>query len=185
MRSVCLLSLFLLLAATAGYSAELRSVKVDRVDGVYRMQSEIWLDASLDATYAVFLDWDVSQEFSSTIIDSRDLEADESGLPGFYIKHRGCVLFFCTSFERRGHVEHEATTWIRATANPDESDFHLSNEYWSFSEDGEGTVVSYDLEFKPKFWVPPLIGPYMIKRKLANDGGGAIDRIEAIAQERQ
>jgi hypothetical protein len=35
---------------------------------------------------------------------------------------------------------------------------------------------------QPKFWVPPAIGPFIIKRKLKNDGGDAIDRIEAIAK---
>jgi hypothetical protein len=35
---------------------------------------------------------------------------------------------------------------------------------------------------QPKFWVPPGIGPYVIKRKLKSDGGDAIDRIEAIAR---
>jgi len=35
---------------------------------------------------------------------------------------------------------------------------------------------------KPKFWIPPGIGPYLIKRKLRNSGSDAIDRIELIAQ---
>ena len=109
--------------------------------------------------------------------------ADENGKPGYYVRNRGCVLFFCKSFERYGYVEKEPWKIIRASADPERSDFHLTNESWRFTADGEGTIVVYDLEFEPKFWVPPGIGPYVIKRKLRNDGGGAIDRIEAIARE--
>jgi len=44
-------------------------------------------------------------------------------------------------------------------------------------------VVAYRLTMEPAFWVPPAIGPYLIKRKLRNDGGDAINRIEEIARQ--
>lgn len=34
---------------------------------------------------------------------------------------------------------------------------------------------------EPDFWVPPLIGPWIIKRTLKVDGMDAIGRIEALA----
>jgi hypothetical protein len=110
------------------------------------------------------------------------MEADESGRPQFYIRNKGCVLFFCQSFERQGYIESRPLSEVRAFANPDTSDFHFSNESWRFVPQGGGTLVTYDLEMKPKFWVPPGIGPFFIKRKLRNNGGDAVDRIEKIAQ---
>ena len=177
-------TIFLLLCviATAG-AAEMRSVEVDRADGRYVMRSEVRFAASVEAVYSVFADYDLSTQFSSAIIESRNIEAVKGGQPGFYIRNRGCVLFFCKSFERYGTVELEPYKIIRASIDPERSDFHLSNESWRFQRDGAGTIVTYDLEFKPKFWVPPLIGPYVIKRKLRDDGGEAVDRIEAIAQD--
>lgn len=172
----------LLLSHTIG-AAELRSVKVDRIDGRYVLQSEVWFDTDLDSIYAVFLDYDVAWRFTSFIVESRNVAPDESGRRRFYIRNRGCVLFFCKSFERNGHVEYQPREFIRSIADPDSSDFHSSLELWRFWEEGAGTLVAYDFEFEPKFWIPPLIGPYVIKRKLRNDSGGAIDRIEAIAQE--
>ena len=35
---------------------------------------------------------------------------------------------------------------------------------------------------KPKFFIPPIIGPALMKRKLKSGGIRAIDRIEAVAQ---
>jgi hypothetical protein len=43
-------------------------------------------------------------------------------------------------------------------------------------------MLIYDVDLKPKFWIPPVIGPYILKRKLKYGSGNAINRIEAIAQ---
>lgn len=174
-------ALLLLLPATL-FAADLRSVDVDYRDGRYMMASVVWFDATVEQVYEVFRQWDLSTQFSSSIVEAFDIEADENGRPGFYIRHEGCVLFFCRSFERRGYVEHEPMTTLRAFADPEASDFLLSNEVWTFAAERGGTVVTYELLMKPKFWVPPAIGPWMIKRKLKNGGGDAVDRIEVIAQ---
>jgi hypothetical protein len=34
------------------------------------------------------------------------------------------------------------------------------------------------MEMKPKFWVPPFVGPYVLKRKIEKDGLEALQRIE-------
>jgi hypothetical protein len=65
------------------------------------------------------------------------------------------------------------------------SDFHASLESWTFEPEGAGTVVVYTFEFEPKFWIPPLIGPYVLQNKLKKDSVRALRRIEALAQERQ
>lgn len=163
-------------------AAEMRSVNVDYADGRYTMKSEVWFDATVQQVYDVFRQWDLSTQFSSTIVESADVEPDEEGRPQFYIRHKGCVWFFCLTFERRGYVESEPNEVLRAYTNPETSDFLLSNETWTFAAENGGTVVSYHLLMKPKFWVPPGIGPYIIKHKLRNDGGDALDRIEVIAQ---
>ena len=163
-------------------AAEMRSVEVEYENKHYTMQSEAWFDAPIEQVYAVFRDWDLSTQFSSAIVESRGLGPDENGLSQYYIRNRGCVLFFCLTFERYGYIESEPVSVLRAFADPETSDFLLCDEKWTFAEEDGGTTVVYDLSMRPKFWVPPGIGPYVIKRKLKNDGGDAIDRIEAIAQ---
>jgi hypothetical protein len=163
-------------------AAEMLGIEVDHEKGVYTMRSEVWIDATVEQVYEIFRYWDYSSEFSSAIVESRDVEPDAEGRPQFYVRNKGCVLFFCTSFERRGYVEAEPNKVIFAFVVPETSDFHLSNESWRFEQRNGGTVVTYDLEMKPKFWIPPGIGPYLIKRKLRNSGGDAIDRIETMAR---
>lgn len=177
------LAVFLLAsAATASFAAEMRGLDVAYEDGHYTMVSTVWFDAALEPTWHVFSRWDYSENFSSAIVEARDLEPDASGRPGFYIRNRGCVLFFCKSLTRQGYVERDEFRVLRAFADPEHSDFKVSNETWEFVEEGGGTIVTYTLYFKPAFWVPPAIGPYMIKRKLKMEGGQALDRIEMAAR---
>lgn len=181
-RGFILLVMWVLAVNSAG-AADLVSLEVDYKDGRYSMESVIWVDAGVDATYEVFSDWDLSTQFSTAIVEARDLDPDEQGRPGFYIRNKGCVLFFCKSLVREGYVETKDDYLLQAYADPEKSDFRFCEESWEFVEQDGGTRVRYMLNFEPDFWVPPGIGPYMIKRKLSSDGGDAIGRIEEIAQE--
>lgn len=163
-------------------SAEILSISVDSDEGIYTMTSEVWFNASVEQIYAVYKSWDYSTQFSSAIVEARDMEPDQQGRAQFYVRNKGCVLFFCQSFERQGYVESELNAVVRAIANPETSDFHLSKESWQFLARDGGTIVTYDLLMRPKFWIPPGIGPYILKRKLKKSGGDAVDRIEVIAQ---
>ncbi len=174
--------LVVLAGQNVGAAAEMRSIDVQYKDGQYTVVSVVWFDARLGAIFEVFGSWDLSEEFSGAVVEARDLEPDEYGRAGFYVVNRGCVLFFCKSLTRQGYVESEEDKVIWAFADPANSDFKVSNEAWEFAEENDGTVVTYTLLMQPDFWVPPAIGPYLIKRKLRNDGRAALNRIEAIAQ---
>ena len=181
LAALCILAA-ISMAGTAA-AAELRDIDVQHSKGRYTVHSVVWFDATVEQVFEVFRQWDLSTKFSSAIVESRDIEADEYGRPQYFVRNQGCLLFFCKSFVRQGYVELEVNQELRAYADPEISDFRLSNETWTFAREGGGTTVSYHLQMEPKFWVPPGIGPFLIKRKFRNNGGEAIDRIEAIAQD--
>ena len=97
---------------------------------------------------------------------------------------QGGVLLFCKSFERYGYLLLEPQSNIVAVVDPEVSDFEYSRESWELISEGDGTVMIYNFEMDPGFWVPPVIGPYYIKRTLKRGGEDAIQRIEALAQGR-
>jgi len=173
-----------ILAPVLSDAAEMRLVHVDYDDGYYTLESDVWFDVGRKAVFEVFLDWDIAGEFSSIVVEAKNVGPDEHGGMGYYILNRGCILFFCKSARRNGSVTSQPYEIIRAVADPDNSDFELSDETWTFRDEDGGTSVRYRLKMKPGFWIPPLVGPYLMKRKLRNDGGEAIDRIEQLAQER-
>ena len=179
-----LLAVLLLLASGVATAAEMRSIDVRFEDGFYTLQSTAWFDAGLESTYEVFGTWDMSPEFSGAVVEARDIEPGADGRSGFFVLNRGCILFFCKSLKREGWVERERYTVLRAVADPERSDFEVCDETWTFVEADGGTIVNYHLNMRPGFWVPPGIGPYVIKHKLLRVVDGALDRIEVFAQER-
>ena len=173
----------MLLVAGSASAAEMQSIEVTHDGGAYSVVSVAWFATGIDETFDVFRKWDYSEQFSSAVVEARDLEPDEHGRPGFYVRNRGCILFFCKSLVRQGHIELEHNKSLRSFADPALSDFEFCNETWTFAEQAGGTRVRYELHMDPKFWVPPAIGPYLIKRKLRNDGTDALDRIERVARD--
>lgn len=176
-----LLAAVLLLCSGPVRSADLHDVLVERDDNYYHLTSEAWFDVTPEALYAVLKNHDLFSKFTSAIVESRNVEPDEEGRPRFYSRMEGCVLLWCKSFNRNGHLLLEPVTEIIAISDPDESDFALSRERWELVPDGEGTLLIYEFEMVPDFWVPPVFGPYFIMRALRVGGEKAIDRIEALA----
>ena len=171
----------LLLTTSVASAADLLSMDVTYDGERYQFESVVWFATGIEETYTVFSRWDYSTRFSSAVVEARDTEID--GVPGYFVVNRGCVLFFCKTLRRVGRVEREPNQVMRAFADPEKSDFRQADEVWEFSEEAGGTRVIYRLTMQPGFWVPPAIGPWMIKRKLRNEGDDAIDRIEEVARE--
>lgn len=163
-------------------AAELRFIEVDREDGVYSLRSVTWLDTTPEDLYAVLTDYDHFRLFTSAISESKNLDADAEGRPEFYTRMEGCVLFWCRSFVRIGHLELEPTSEIVAITDAERSDFKLANERWQLRAEDGGTLMIYEFKMIPDFWVPPVVGPYYMKRALASGGTKAAHRVEALAR---
>lgn len=176
----CWLAVTVLIAASVSHSAELRFVNVDRDDDHYQLRSLTWFATDSEQLYRVFTDYDQFHRFTSAITESKNLEPDEKGRPQFYTKMEGCVLRFCMTFDRNGHLELEGDK-VTAISDPEKSDFKKSHESWTMIPTTDGTLVVYQFEMIPDFWVPPVIGPYFITKALKSGGARAVNRIEAIA----
>ena len=178
----CLLTISFLFSASSLLAADLREVTVELEDDHYFLTSEAWLNATQEDLYRVLTNYDLFVHISSGFVETRNIEPSASGEPRFYTRMQGCVLVFCKSFERYGHLVLTPLSEIIAIGDPEESDFDYSRERWNLIRDGEGTLLIYHFEMDPSFWVPPVIGPYYIKRTLRRGGKDAINRIEALAQ---
>jgi ribosome-associated toxin RatA of RatAB toxin-antitoxin module len=176
-----LLGAALMLQSPAPQAAELLDVQVDLRNKRYRLYSEVQFDVGPKALYELLIDYEKFDKFTSAIVESKNIEPDERGRPGFYARMEGCVLLFCKSFIRNGYLLLTPIAEIVAIANPEGSDFKFSRERWQLIPDSNGTLMIYDFEMEPAFWVPPVIGPYFIQRTLRRGAHRAVDRIEALA----
>lgn len=178
------LVLLLLSSLTVGWAATIRTVQIDRKDGRYVLESDTFLQAPPNAVFRVLTDYDQFAQISSVFEESRFVGSDDDGTPLVYTRVEGCVWFFCKTMERVERLEFEAPDFIATTALPARSDFRYSRSEWQLSPEGaNGTRVMYRLEMEPDFWVPPVLGPMLIKRKLVKGGADAVERIEGLAQQ--
>lgn len=175
-------SLALSFAACGAMAADLRDISVEYEDNRYRLESEVWLAAPPEDVYRVLTDYDLFVRFTSAFVETYDVAPDEQGRPRFYTRMEGCMLLYCKSLERVGYLLLEPRSEIVAVAVPEKSDFKYCRERWRLVEESGGTLMIYDFEMEPDFWVPPVIGPWIIKRTLREDGIDVIDRIESLAR---
>ncbi len=177
-----LLGITLLLHSFTSRSAELRDVQIELRDERYHLFSETYLDVSREALYEVLTDFEQFEKFTSAMVEARNTEPNEKGQPGFYTRMEGCVLLFCKSLIRNGYLTLIPRLEIIAISIPEESDFKFSRERWQLIDFEDGTIMIYDFEMEPDFWVPPVIGPYVIQRALRSGAERAVNRIEKLAQ---
>lgn len=179
-----LLSLLLLSQVAAG-AAELTDVEVRHDDGRYQLTSRTYFNATQAQLYRVLTNYDLFTKFSSAFAESENREPDAEGRPQFYTRLEGCVMMFCKSYIRYGHLELTPEYDIVAIVDPEASNFKYSRERWQLIPEGEKTLLIYNFEMEPDFWVPPIIGPFVIKRALRSGGDEAVGRIEALALGRE
>ena len=171
----------LILTSFSLRGADLRDISIELVDERYHLTSETYLEVKPESLYAVLSNFELFEKFTSAIVESDNTGPDELGRPGFYARMEGCVLLFCKSFIRNGHLLLSPVDEIVAITDPEESDFKFSRESWQLIPEGDGTIMVYDFELEPAFWVPPVIGPIYIQHALRGGAERAVNRIEALA----
>lgn len=169
-----------------GAAAVIHDLDVTRHRGRYELVTHTHLDAPVDGIYAVLTDYDDNgyRRISRIYEESGYVGADEDGTPLVYTLVKGCVAFFCKEMRRVSRLEVEPPNFIRTTALPGRSDFKYSRSEWHLEAAQEGTDVTYRLVMEPDFWVPPLIGPWILERRFKEGGVRALERIERLARRR-
>jgi len=184
MKSRCGAAAVLAGAALCVGAGELHSLDVTRDGGRYELVAETRLDARAEDIFAVLIDYEDGGfgRISSVYKESDYLEPAPDGTPIVYTRMEGCLLGFCKSMERVERLEVDEPHYIRTVALPEHSDFEFSVSEWELRPVDGGTEVTYRLAFDPAFWVPPVIGPLVLKHQLKAGGERAIYRIERLAR---
>jgi hypothetical protein len=166
-------------------AATIDALDVTKEKGIYSFEANARLDATRESIYAVITDFDDNaySRISRVYKESRYLEPAADGTPIVYTRMEGCMKRRCISFERTERLETEAPRWIKSTALPERSDFKHAMSEFVLEPDGDGTKMIYRLEIEPDFFIPPLIGPWYLKRTLSRSGLRAVTRIEGLARE--
>jgi hypothetical protein len=172
-------------AGALAAAATIDDLEVKRDRDRYSLEANAWLDASPESIHAVLTDFDDNaySRISRAYKESRYLDPAADGTPLVYTRMEGCALWHCMTLERTERLETEAPHWIKSTTLPEGSNFKHSVSEWRLERDGDGTMMRYTLEMEPDFFVPPIVGPWYLKRTLSQGGLRAVARIERLARE--
>ncbi|HKJ70230.1 MAG TPA: SRPBCC family protein [Gammaproteobacteria bacterium] len=161
-------------------AATIRHLEVQREGDAYTVRFEGVVDAEPDRVFALLTDFGRLTRLNPGIV-----EAGRVGTGDGEVRVRtvleGCVAFFCRRMERVQRVRSSDRRLIRTRMVPADSDFRAGRGRWQLAAVAGGTRIRYRARMVPDFWVPPLIGPWAIKRELRDNLRILVKRLERLA----
>ncbi|WP_297527345.1 SRPBCC family protein [Thiohalobacter sp.] len=173
-----LLFCFLALPAQA---AELLNVLVEQRGTVYRVELDARFAAPAGRLRTLLTDYPHLDRINPSIHTSEVLAGAGPGRDRVRTVAKVCVAIFCKEIEQVQDLEVAPDGSINATVRPKQSDFRYGFARWRFEEDAAGTRMRFVSEIEPAFWVPPLIGPWLIQRALRAEALESIHNLERLA----
>lgn len=184
MRQVLLVLGFMAFLPAAP-AAEFRALDVSRDGDRYEVKALVYLDAPPAAVYAVLTDYDHLTRISGSIVASRRVQQLDVATALVYTDTRLCALFFCRHIRELQKLVGTPPSDISSEVLPQQSDnVRAGNAALHLEAEGSGTLMRWDLNFEPGFWVPPLIGPALVERGMRNEGRRSAAGVEKLARER-
>ena len=176
------------IAAVPAAAFEIQSVDVRHDDGDrYHVAMRVTLDAPATDTYAVFADPARLREVNAAIREVQVLEELAPQLRRVRTRVRACVAFYCRHLQQVQDMRYQPSSEggrIEAQVLPDRSDFRFGQASWTFAPcPAHRTCLAFDAELEPAFWVPPLLGPWLIQRKLRDEAIETSRGLERLARE--
>lgn len=171
-----------LLSAGHVQAGTVENTEVVHDNGRYRLDLSMRIDSDPAAVYAIVTDHDRLTRISRTIIDSSELEHD-AGIRRRLVTET-CVWFFC--FEAtmvEDIIEGDAS--VHARIVPELSDYRYGESVWRVSAVNGGARVTFQCTIEPDFWVPPVIGTWMMKNRMREEAERTVLNIEQLTHEQR
>ena len=150
----------------------------------YHYRFSARLEARPEAVRAVVTDYDRLARINNDIVLSRVLvRYDEASLKRqLLMKH--CVLVFCFDLDFVERVDFLSNGDITTRVIPGEGNFLHGDTVWRFEALPDGaTRVTMEGDQEPDFFIPPVIGPLIMKRTFLREISETNERIETLARD--
>ena len=170
------------LLAGSTQAGEVLHSHVDHDDGHYLLDMEMRIDAPLPRVREVLTDYAHITAINPTVVESTVLI---SAPPNYRVRviTEGCVLFFCKRMTQFQQVTELASGYIVIVLDTTEGDFTYGRLLWHIQADGDQTRISFSGDLVPDFWVPPLIGPWLLSGVLEEETHKTVEGLERLASQ--
>jgi hypothetical protein len=178
-----------LTSATATASASAATIdrlEVSREGTRFGMTLRARLDAPLARSHTVFRDFSLLPQINDAVEQVRLLDDAPEGAQRLYTRVRVCVALFCTRLDQVQDLRERSDAQGRAfdaVVLPGRSNLRYGRAQWRMRDCDGGTCLEFRAELEPDFWVPPLIGPWLIERAMRREAIATALGIERLARE--
>jgi len=169
--------------AVCSEAAEIIEVQVEQDSGAYHIYFEILVDAPRDRVYEVVSDYENLDELSPGILKSEVLSGGAGGDARIELTLKPCVWVLCRKMRKVSAVKINAYGAIVYTVDPASSDFKRGKEQVivKATQTPGQTRMTYNASLSPDFFVPPLVGSWLIRRHVRQNLEVSMERMEKLA----
>lgn len=184
--ALALLGAAVLVAGAVFPGAPVSAATVERVavahsGARYTVTMRVRVDISASEAFAVMTDYPNLPEVNPNMIEAEPLADDR-----LRTVVSMCVGFFCKKVEQVQSVSAQANTRLNMRVLPAQSDLRFGEASWRFeSLDTKRSRIVFRAEIEPDFWVPPVVGSWLIQDKLKTQAIETSKGIEREARERR
>ena len=175
------LLLWLVLGCQAVHAGKVLLAQVEHDRGLYRIELDMHLDAGKGHVWRLLTDYDNYGQLNDAVQESEILGEQGAGRYRVRTVTRACVYFFCKTVRQVQDVAEIPGRYISASVLPAMSDFRHGVARVYLWPEGSGTRVRILAEVEPDFWIPPVIGPWLISRKLHSEALETLRNVERLA----
>jgi carbon monoxide dehydrogenase subunit G len=151
-----------------------REVRVERSGGSFTVDLLAHVPVSASQAWAVLTDFEHMAEFIPNVTSSQVLERSE-----FFVRvsQKGTARYgiFKADFDSLREIRLMPTREIRAHGVG--GNIKRMESVMQLEPEAGGTRLQYHAEVQPEFWMPPLIGPAIVRHETAEQFSAIIDEM--------
>ncbi len=167
---------------TTALAGQVVTVVVTNEGNSYFVEVDALVNVDEPNVRALLTDYENLGRLNSAIEVSEILKTRKPGDYQVRTVTEACVWFYCKRVHQVQDVVESYDGTVTAVVLPEQSDFRYGYARLNLWQESEGTRVLIRSEVEPDFWIPPLIGPWLIKRKLRSEAQETIINLERVAQ---
>jgi hypothetical protein len=178
-----ILTLLVLLAFGApSLAGEVLVAQASHDRGLYHVEVDMRLDAPKAEVWRMLTDFAHYNQLNEAIQLSEVLEQRNPEDYRVRTVTDACVYLFCKTLVQVQDVIEVNNSYLAARVLPELSHFRYGLARAYVWEEGVQTRVRVLAEVEPDFWIPPLIGPWLITSKLRSEALETVRNLERLHQ---
>jgi len=162
------------------HAGDVIEAEVIHDSGVYTLSLDAWISSPVPKVHHMLTDYTHLERVNPAVKKSTIIETYSPDHHRVHTLIEACVAFFCKKLIQVWDVEHQSDHIIVATIVPELSNFRSGNANWVLRKESGGTRLRFTTQLEPSFWVPPLIGPWLIRYKLRKEALESVDNLEQL-----